>query len=230
MFGAALYRLRKEDFGELRHYDGISPAWPIGYDEWNPITPRPSSFIRCMASTASTRPSRRRAPPYPCAARLARAAHRQARPTTSQRPAIIRFTLPAAVLMNEADMPYSACIRCQTCDGFPCLLHAKSDAEVIAVRPALEQPNVTLLRNARALKLETNASGTAVTGVVAEVDGKPQRFAADIVVVSCGAANSAALLLRSANDRASRTASPTARARLDATTCSTTARRCWRCR
>lgn len=36
MYGAALYRLRKEDFGELKHYDGISPAWPIGYDEMEP--------------------------------------------------------------------------------------------------------------------------------------------------------------------------------------------------
>ena len=33
LYGAALYRLREEDFGELRHHDGISPAWPISYDE-----------------------------------------------------------------------------------------------------------------------------------------------------------------------------------------------------
>jgi choline dehydrogenase-like flavoprotein len=104
-------------------------------------------------------------------------------------------------MMNEADMPDSRCIRCQTCDGFPCLVHAKSDAEVIAVRPAIKKPNVTLMRNARALRLETSASGREVAGVVAEVDGASQRFEADVVVVSCGAANSAALLLRSANDR-----------------------------
>ena len=111
------------------------------------------------------------------------------------------FPLPAAVLLNEADMAYSRCIRCQTCDGFPCLVHAKSDAEVIAVRPALEHPNVTLLRNARATETRNRtAAGTSVTGVLAEVAGVPQRFVADIVVVSCGAANSAALLLRSAND------------------------------
>jgi choline dehydrogenase-like flavoprotein len=36
VYGAALYRLRAEDFGELRHHDGISPAWPIGYDEMEP--------------------------------------------------------------------------------------------------------------------------------------------------------------------------------------------------
>jgi choline dehydrogenase-like flavoprotein len=98
-------------------------------------------------------------------------------------------------------MAYSTCIRCQTCDGFPCLVHAKSDAETVAVRPALEFPNVTLLRNAKALKLQTNANGTAVTEVVAEVAGERAAFRGDIVVVSCGAANSAKLLLMSANDK-----------------------------
>ncbi|MFZ2109207.1 MAG: GMC family oxidoreductase [Roseiarcus sp.] len=104
-------------------------------------------------------------------------------------------------MLNEEDTAYSRCIRCQTCDGFPCLVHAKSDAEVISVHPALERPNVTLLRNARALRPETNAAGMAVTGVLAEVNGAPERFEADIVVVACGAANSAALLLRSASNK-----------------------------
>jgi choline dehydrogenase-like flavoprotein len=98
-------------------------------------------------------------------------------------------------------MAYSRCIRCQTCDGFPCLVHAKSDAEVCAVRPALEFPNVTLLRHGHALKLETNANGTSVTSIEAEVGGERETFRGDIVVVSCGAANSAKLLLMSANDK-----------------------------
>src|SRR3981081_4625242 len=104
-------------------------------------------------------------------------------------------------MLDEQNMAYSTCIRCQTCDGFPCLVHAKSDAETVAVRPALEYPNVTLLRNAKALKLRTNASGTAGTEVVADVAGQRDVFRGDIVVVSCGAANSAKLLLMSANDK-----------------------------
>jgi len=103
-------------------------------------------------------------------------------------------------MLNERNMAYSTCIRCQTCDGFPCLVHAKADAEVVAVRPSLESPNVTLLRNAKAVRLGTNAGGTAVTEVVAEVEGQQEVFRGDIVVVSCGAANSAKLLLMSAND------------------------------
>jgi choline dehydrogenase-like flavoprotein len=80
-------------------------------------------------------------------------------------------------------------------------VHAKSDAEVLAVRPALEYPNVTLVRNARAVALHTNPSGSAVTEVAVDRDGERESYSADIVVVSCGAANSAQLLLASATER-----------------------------
>ena len=65
------------------------------------------------------------------------------------------FPAPCGIMLNEQDMADSKCIRCQTCDGFPCLVHAKSDAEVLGVRPALQFPNVTLLRNSKVLKLNT---------------------------------------------------------------------------
>jgi choline dehydrogenase-like flavoprotein len=82
-------------------------------------------------------------------------------------------------------------------------VHAKSDAQVICVDPALEHPNVTLLTNARVTRLLTSASGRSVTGVEVEhgLNKVKEVFTADIVVSSCGAINSAALLLRSANDR-----------------------------
>ncbi len=98
-------------------------------------------------------------------------------------------------------MPFSLCIRCKDCDGFPCLVHAKSDADVLGVRPALQSPNVTLVTKARALKLNTDANGGAVTEVVVDHDGQTETYSGDIVVVSCGAANSAKLLLLSANDK-----------------------------
>jgi choline dehydrogenase-like flavoprotein len=104
-------------------------------------------------------------------------------------------------MLDEGNMPYSHCVRCPDCDGFPCLVHAKADAEVLAVRPALEYPNVTLLTSAHAVRLETNDSGTAVTQVVVEREGETERYAADVVVVSCGAANSAKLLQLSASDK-----------------------------
>jgi choline dehydrogenase-like flavoprotein len=111
------------------------------------------------------------------------------------------FHAPCGIMLDEANMPYSACVRCINCDGFPCLVHAKSDADVLGVRPALEHPNVTLLTNSEVVRLETSGPGDAVTEVVVEREGETERFAAHIVVVSCGAANSAKLLLRSAGDR-----------------------------
>jgi choline dehydrogenase-like flavoprotein len=92
-------------------------------------------------------------------------------------------------------------MRCQNCDGFPCIVHAKSDAEVLGVRPALEHDNVELLIDAEAVKLETDSAGRAVTGVVVNHAGAQETLTADFVVVSCGAANSARLLLMSANDQ-----------------------------
>ena len=111
------------------------------------------------------------------------------------------FYLPMAVKLNEAQPFLSECIRCETCDGHPCLVHAKADAEVMGVRPAIGHPNVTLLTEAKVQRLHTSASGHEVTGVETEVAGEVKLFRGDIVVVACGAINSAALLLRSHNDQ-----------------------------
>src|SRR5678815_3559919 len=105
------------------------------------------------------------------------------------------FHAPCGVMLNETNMAYSACVRCGTCDGFPCLVHAKADAEVLGVRPALEFSNVTLLTHAKAVRLETNSAGTAVTEVIVDHEGHLERYSGDLIVVSCGAANSAKLLL-----------------------------------
>ena len=200
MFGAALFRLRREDFGELRHHDGVSPAWPISYDELEPYYTRAEQMYHVHGLRGQDPTEPPASAPYPC-------------PPVSHEPRMQHlftdliaagyhpFHAPCAILLNEGNMAYSACIRCQTCDGFPCLVHAKADAEISAVRPALEFSNVTLMRNAKALKLDTNGTGTAITQVVGEVAGEQDTFRGDIVVVSCGAANSAKLLLMSANDK-----------------------------
>jgi len=107
-------------------------------------------------------------------------------------------------MLDEQNPQASPCIRCDTCDGFPCLVRAKSDAQVCCVEPALLHPNVTLLTNARVTRLVTSPSGREVTGVHVERNGAKEVYAADVMVVSCGAINSAALLLRSASDKHSR--------------------------
>ncbi len=200
VFGAALYRQRKEDFGELRHYDGISPAWPISYEEMEPYYTRAEQLYQVHGARGEDPTEPPSNTPY-------------AFPAVSHEPRIQQlsddlkaagyhpFHAPCGIMLNEQNMPYSACIRCEDCDGFPCLVHAKSDAEVLGVRPALEYPNITLLTNARAIQLTTNATGTTVTQVVVERNGQTETYQGDIIVVSCGATNSAKLLLMSATDK-----------------------------
>ena len=85
--------------------------------------------------------------------------------------------------------------------AFPCLLNGKADAQVMCVDPALvAYPNLTLLTNAHVSRLQTDATGRSITGVVVTRNGDQEQYSADIVVVACGALSSALLLLRSAND------------------------------
>jgi choline dehydrogenase-like flavoprotein len=199
LYGAALYRLRPGDFGELQHHDGISPAWPISYDDLEPYYTLAEQLYEVHGDHGEDPTEGHASAQYPF-------------PPVSHEPRIQQlsddlakagyhpFHAPCGIRLNEANRAFSACVRCINCDGFPCLVHGKSDADVLGVRPALEHANVTLLTNARAVKLETNDAGTVVTGVVVERDGETETYAGDIVVVACGAANTAALLLSSAND------------------------------
>jgi choline dehydrogenase-like flavoprotein len=56
-YGAAVFRLRKEDFGEIRHHGGVSPAGRSRTRVSSPITPGRSSSTRCTASGARIRPN-----------------------------------------------------------------------------------------------------------------------------------------------------------------------------
>ncbi len=200
LYGAALYRLRNEDFGEIKHHDGISPAWPISYDEMEPYYARAEHLYQVHGARGEdpTEPSASAPYPFPAVSHEPRI---QQLSDDLAKAGLHPFHAPCGVMLDERNMPYSKCVRCDNCDGFPCVVHAKSDAEVIGVRPALEHDNVTLLTGARATRLQTNDAGTAVTGVVVDHGGQQETFEAQIVVVSCGAANSAKLLLASATDK-----------------------------
>jgi choline dehydrogenase-like flavoprotein len=199
-YGAALFRLRRQDFGEIKHYGGLSPAWPISYDELEPYYTRAEQLYHVHGERGVDPTDPAASAPYP-------------HPPVSHEPRIQQlsddlarlglnpFHVPLGVLLDEKSPRTSRCIRCDTCDGHPCLVSAKADAQVICVDPALAHPNATLLTGARVTRLETSASGREVTQVVAERNGSVETYSGDIVVVSCGAINSAALLLRSASDK-----------------------------
>src|SRR5215469_4890695 len=130
-YGAALFRLRKEDFGEIRHHGGISPAWPISYEELEPYYNQAEHqyHVHGQRGEDPTEPVARCPFPHPPVShepRLQQLAEDFAR--LGLRP----FHTPLGVMLDEND-PRSRCIRCNTCDGYPCLVSAKSDAQVISV-------------------------------------------------------------------------------------------------
>jgi choline dehydrogenase-like flavoprotein len=199
-YGAALFRFREQDFGEIAHHGGISPAWPITYDELEPYYTQAENLYHVHGNRGEDPTEPRASSPYPY-------------PAISHEPRIQQlsddlaalgcqpFHVPLGVKLNEKDPRKSPCIRCATCDGHPCLVNAKSDAQTCAIDPALEFSNVTLLTNAYVEKLATSSSGREITTVRVTRNGELETYTADVVVVSCGAINSAALLLRSASSK-----------------------------
>jgi choline dehydrogenase-like flavoprotein len=199
-YGAALFRLRREDFGEIKHYGGISPAWPISYTDLEPYYTRAEQLYQVHGQRGEDPTEPPSCAPYPFRA-VSHEPRIQQLSDDFARLGLRPFHTPLGVMLDEQHPQSSRCIRCQTCDGFPCLVSAKSDAQVCGVDPALQHANVTLLTNAYVSRLETSPAGREVSKVHVERDGAHEEYSADVVVVSCGALNSAALLLRSANDR-----------------------------
>jgi choline dehydrogenase-like flavoprotein len=199
-YGAALFRLREKDFGELLHSGGTSPAWPISYDELEPYYTEAERLYHVHGERGIDPTDPWASAPYPHPAVRHEPRIQQLHDDLARR-GLRPFHVPLGIMLDEQNPHAGKCIRCDTCDGFPCLIGAKSDAHVVCIEPAITRSNVTLLTNAKVTKLETSASGREVTGVVVERHGELETYSADIVVSACGAINSAALLLRSANDR-----------------------------
>jgi len=193
MFGAAMLRLRERDFEEVEHVGGVSPAWPITYAQLAPYYDLAEEMygVHGAAGADPTEAAGRGKYPYaalahePVIERVAEALREQ-----GMKP----FPLPLAVQLHEG----GPCVRCRTCDGFPCKVHAKTDAEVAAVRPALATGRLELKLHAKATRLLLSADGRRVNWVEYESDGRTERITAPVVVLSASAVNSAALLLRSA--------------------------------
>jgi choline dehydrogenase-like flavoprotein len=196
-WGSVLYRLRREDFGVMEHADGISPAWPIDYETLAPYYDRAEAMYEVHGDVGDDPTEPPRSGPYPF----------PAVPHAPGMAAIVgrlrAFGLhpsPLPLGLRRPGEP-GGCVLCGTCNSFPCQIGAKSDAEVCGVEPAIARANVTLRTGALARRLLTDPAGRRVVAVEVEEGGRIERIEAKTIVVSCGAINSAAVLLRSANDR-----------------------------
>jgi choline dehydrogenase-like flavoprotein len=195
-WGSVLYRLRREDFQSRELVDGISPAWPIDYDTLAPYYDRAERLYHVHGQQGAdpTDPPRGPFPgaPIPHSPEIAAIVHELTKQGLHPAP------LPLGLIRPGEQ---GGCVMCNTCNSFPCRIHAKSDAEVCGINQATSHPNVTLWTNATARRLVTDPSGRCIEAVEIERGGTTERVTAPLVVVSCGAVNSAVLLLRSASDK-----------------------------
>jgi choline dehydrogenase-like flavoprotein len=197
-YGAALMRLRKRDFEQVQHAGGVSPAWPIQLADLAPYYAEAEALWRVHGARGVDPTENGDEPAYafpavrndPGVEQLK--AHWEAQ---GWRP----FSLPLGINLDQARPATSACIQCKTCGGYPCLLRAKSDARTLAIEPLLDAPNVTLLTGRKVVRLETDPQGRTVTEVVCLTEHGEERWSGDVVALAAGAANSAAILLASAN-------------------------------
>ncbi|HXI87265.1 MAG TPA: GMC family oxidoreductase [Parvularculaceae bacterium] len=198
-YGAALMRMKRRDFEAVNHAGGgVSPAWPIAYDDMRPWYGEAEKRWEVHGTRGVDPFDEPGDPPFPY-------------PALTHDPGIARLKdhfeslgwrpspLPIGVRRNDATPALGACIRCATCGGYPCLLRAKVDARTAELLHLWRAPNVTIMTDAKATKIETSADGRRATGVVVEMDGGEERFQADIIVAAAGAVNTAALFLASAS-------------------------------
>ena len=204
VYGAALFRMRERDFDEVRHKDGISPAWPLKYEVFEPYYDEAERLFHVHGQRGEGPGEPPSSDPFP----YSPDSHEpriQALHDALVSDGLHPFHLPLGIPLDEKDgkvTPSSTCIRCDAIDGFPCLLNGKADAQVMCVDPTLKlHSNLTLLTSAYVSTLGTDADGSTITDVAVTRNGGEEHYSADIVIVACGALSSALLLPRSANDK-----------------------------
>ena len=202
VYGSVLQRMREKDFEDLPLKEGLSPGWPITYDDIEPFYGLAERMYMIHAEDGEDPTEPPRSSPYPFGP-FAHEPYIQARADELQKLGLHPIHNPLSLNRDENDPSARPCIRCQTCDPFPCKLHAKCDAETVGINPALVEGEgrVELWEHAKVLKLLPAACGKRCRGVLVQRDGQePEEVTADQVVLSCGAINSAALMLRSRCD------------------------------
>jgi choline dehydrogenase-like flavoprotein len=195
-WGSVLYRMRREDFHAMQHMQGVSPAWPIDYDTLAPYYDRAERLfqVRGEHGVDPTEPPRGPFPHEP----VAHADGMQEIAEKLRGLGLHPFALPLG--LQRPGLP-DGCQLCNTCNSFACKVHAKSEADVICVRPSLGRSNVTLWTNTCARRLHTDSSGRRVVSAELETPSGVVKVQAPLFILSAGAINSAALLLRSAGDK-----------------------------
>ncbi|MEO0408780.1 MAG: GMC family oxidoreductase, partial [Cyanobacteria bacterium P01_A01_bin.135] len=180
IYDAVLMRMRHRDFEAVPCQDGVSPEWPIKYADWEPYYSQAEQLYQVHGSPEGdpTEPHHSQAYSHPAV----------------DHPLVMQPIVEAIAAqgLHPTALPMSLTRQEDDPTG---------DAEVFGVNLALKHDNVILKAEAKVTALHTSPTGREIKGVQADVQGQTFLFTADVVVLACGAVNSAALLLSSANEK-----------------------------
>ncbi|QRM57447.1 GMC family oxidoreductase [Sinorhizobium sp. BG8] len=194
-YGAVLVRYRREDFDEMQHREGVSPAWPFPYEELEPWYSMAEQMyqVRGALDEDPTEPHHSRPyafPPVPDEAPIA-----DVRARLKAR-GMHPYSLPLGVdidrWLKKGQTPW---------DAHPNSFDGKMDAETVALALALQHGNVRLQTNSTVTRLETSPDGKRIATVHFTRDGEARTVSPKLVILSAGAVQSSVLLLRSADGK-----------------------------
>jgi choline dehydrogenase-like flavoprotein len=191
LYGAVLYRYRKEDFSELEHFGGVSPAWPFPYDELEPWYSQAEQLYRVRGSLGDDPTEPFHSKPYPFS-------------PVPDEPAIAQARAELKSLgLHPASLPLGVDIEAWLAggrtgwDAFPNAGAGKMDAESIGLAAALKDGNIRLVTGAMVERLEASPDGTSIAAIHYRQNGEAKKLSPKLVILSAGAINSAVILLRS---------------------------------
>ncbi|PSH67571.1 MULTISPECIES: GMC oxidoreductase [Phyllobacterium] len=193
-YGAVLTRYRAEDFVEMQHLEGVSPAWPFAYEELEPWYGKAETLFQVRGTLGEDPTEPHHSTPYKFSA------------VPDEPPIGALRTRLSAVGVHPSSLPLGVDIDTWLShgktpwDAHPNSFSGKMDAETTALASALRHGNVRLQINSRVTRLETAPGGKTITAVHYEKDGGSFLIKPKLVILSAGAVQSAVLLLRSAND------------------------------
>ncbi|KAM3116175.1 GMC oxidoreductase [Phormidesmis sp. 146-33] len=177
LYSGVLMRMRDRDFADVQHQDGLSPAWPLTYQDFEPYYTEAEKLYQVHGKSDDDPTEPPHSEPYPHSA-IAHESHIQTISDILSKQGLHPTYLP----LGLGDQ-------------------GRTDSEDSGITPALQHANVTLKTSAQVVCLHTNPSGSEVKAVQAKIGEQSYLFLGHIIVLSCGAINSAALLLRSANEK-----------------------------
>ncbi|MHA1524550.1 MAG: FAD-dependent oxidoreductase, partial [Alphaproteobacteria bacterium] len=191
-YGAVHYRYRAQDFLQTLHFGGVSPAWPFGYDELEPWYCRAEALYQVRGSLGADPTEPPHSQPYahgPVADEPDIARVKERLLSVGLTPAPLPLAIDIDRWLARGNDPW---------DAYPDTRSGKMDAETCGLAKALKSKNVTLATGVMVETLEASPDGRKIIAVNTTAQGAAARITPKLVILSAGAVNSAALLLRSA--------------------------------